>query len=355
MGLKEKLLENKRLNEENQQKVAEQQSRLSYELGYSDTTDYDVDYSVLYDPFVKVYADIQLKLQNNTSENPAYDRKYANDIVNSVQVITTALENILSNTEVWESAVINAGLMGGVDLMGTPNSRYRAMNVLSDNIKGIIEIHAENGNINQLAWDIYDEDGFVEKIYLNKLNLLSEKQDMYVSIPDVSKQNMDFKMLASNIFEQEQMGTDTPVLTGGVTETFRKKNKQGQMEIDSKDLGDNMVQDFYIVDKETISNNQVFNLEMNKIAQGILAMNESYDQPIAFNNNILAQVTDHYLKPAFALNKNQQNRFVEDYKKWFLETEIPNKFPLGEPKPKNVELPQNEIVEEQVQEEVVLP
>ena len=43
MGLKEKLLENKRLNEENQQKVAEQQSRLSYELGYSDTTDYDVD------------------------------------------------------------------------------------------------------------------------------------------------------------------------------------------------------------------------------------------------------------------------------------------------------------------------
>ena len=109
----------------------------------------------------------------------------------------------------------------------------------------------------------------------------------------------------------------------------------------------------YIVDKETIANNQVFDLEMNKIAQGILAMNESYDQPIAFNNNILAQVTDNYLKPAFALNKNQQNKFVEDYKKWFLETEIPNKFPLGEPKPKNVEQP--EVIEEQVQEEVVLP
>ena len=105
--------------------------------------------------------------------------------------------------------------------------------------------------------------------------------------------------------------------------------------------------------QQTGSSNQVFDLEMNKIAQGILAMNESYDQPIAFNNNILAQVTDNYLKPAFALNKNQQNKFVEDYKKWFLETEIPNKFPLGEPKPKNVEQP--EVIEEQVQEEVVLP
>ena len=35
MSLKDKLLENKRLNEQNQFKVAEQQSRLTYELGYS--------------------------------------------------------------------------------------------------------------------------------------------------------------------------------------------------------------------------------------------------------------------------------------------------------------------------------
>ena len=42
MALKEKLLENKRLNEENQFKVAEQQSKLSYQLGYADSENRDV-------------------------------------------------------------------------------------------------------------------------------------------------------------------------------------------------------------------------------------------------------------------------------------------------------------------------
>jgi hypothetical protein len=355
MGLKEKLLENKRLNEANQFKVAEQQSRLSYELGYSDTIDQDVNYSALYEPFVKVYSDIQLKLQNNTSTNPLYDRKYAEDIEKSVLVIQSALENILSNVEIWTPAVQQAGLMGGVDLMGTPNSRYRAMNVFADDLKGIIHIVAVDQDINKLAYDVYDDEGFVERIFLNKLNQLSESQDLFISIPDVRKKNLDFKMTSSEIFEQENYGGDDPILTGGVTETYRKKNKNGELEIKTKDVGDGMVQDFYIIDKELISNSMQFNIEMNKISTGILGSYESYDEAVAFNNNILSTVTDHYLKPYKALTKKQETKFQEDYKNWFLEKEIGNEFPLGQPKPKNVELPQNEIVEEQVQEEVVLP
>jgi len=72
MGLKEKLLENKRLNEENQFKVAQQHSQASYELGYNESKDQEVDYAKLYDPFVKIYSDIQLKLQNNTSRKSCF-------------------------------------------------------------------------------------------------------------------------------------------------------------------------------------------------------------------------------------------------------------------------------------------
>ena len=161
-------------------------------------------------------------------------------------------------------------------------------------------------------------------------------------------------MTNPEIFEQEEKA-EVPVLTGGVTETYRKKDSKGQVELKPENIGDNMVQDFYMVDKELIGNSLPFNIELNKISAGILGSYQSSDQAIAFNNNILAEVTGYYLKPATALNDKEKQKFQENYKKWFLETEIGNKFPLGEPKPKNAEQPKEEIVEEEVQEEVVLP
>ena len=89
---------------------------------------------------------------------------------------------------------------------------------------------------------------------------------------------------------------------------------------------------------------------VTEVSAGVLGSYEGYDEVVAFNNNILATVTDHYLHPAKALDKKQEKRFQEDYKKWFLEKEVGNKFPLGEPRPKNVEQPQEEVVEEQVDE-----
>lgn len=351
MGLKEKLLENKRLNEENQFKVAQQHSQLSYELGYNDSLDQDVDYAKLYDPFIKIYADIQLKLQNNTSENPSFDRKYAESIVNSVSVIQNALENILSNVEIWTPAVQKAGMMGGVDLMGTPQSRYRAMNIFADDLKGVIDIVADNGDINRLAYDLYDDIGFVERIYLNKLNKLSESQDMFVSIPDTGQQNMDFKLLSTEIFEQEKVG-ENPVLTGGVTENYRKTDKNGELIVEEETLNNGDIQQFYIIDKEAIGNSMQFNTEMDKISAGVLGSYEGYDEVVAFNNNILATVTDHYLPPARALTPKQEKRFQEDYKKWFLEKEIGKKFPMGEPQsPQQGEQEQEEMSPE-MQEEV---
>ena len=95
-------------------------------------------------------------------------------------------------------------------------------------------------------------------------------------------------------------------------------------------MGNGESQDFYIIDKESIGNSLQFNTEMDKISLGVLESYEGFDQVIAFNNNILAEVTDHYLKPAKALKEKEEKRFQEDYKKWYLEKEIGDKFPLDE-------------------------
>jgi len=348
MGLKEKLIENKKINEQIKFAISEQQSRLSYELGYSDSKVEPINYAELFDPFIKQYADMQLALTNGTSKNPMYDRKFSDLIMASVENIKVSLENMLGNTEIWNEMVQSAGLMGGLDLMGTPVSRFLALSILNGDLGGKVDIKAVDGDINKLAWEIYEKDGsFVERIYLNKLNELSETQDMFVSIPNTLDQNEGFKLASPEIFEQKQVGGDqeNKTLTGGVTEVYRKKKADGQLDIKTKDLDANMVQDFYIVDKDLIGNSLQFNTEMDKITSGLLEEFQSFDQVIAFNNNIIAEVTDNYLQPAKALKDNQQKKFQEDYKKWFLETQVGTEFPLGDPKPKQQPKGEEEVEE----------
>ncbi len=353
MGLKEKLIQNKKDNEEIKYEIAEYQSALSYQLGYSNTKIEEVDWSEFFEPFIKQYADLTLRLQNGTSDNPVIARKYIDAITGSVENISESITNISSNTEVWGEAMQKAGLMGGLDLMGTPISRVKALTILNEDLPGKTDVVAVDGAITNLAWEIYDETGyFVERLFINKLNALSETQDMFVSIPDTFQQNQALKQSIPEIFEVKPVG-ETQVLTGGVTEVYRKKKANGELEIKTKDLDGNMVQDFYIIDKETIGESLQFITEIDKITAGMLGAYESSDQVIAFNNNILSEVTDHYIKPGKALREKEQLKFQEDYKKWYLEKEIGKEFPLGIPRLKDQ--PQEEVVEEEavVEEQVV--
>ncbi len=352
MGLKEKLIQNKKDNEEIKYEIAEYQSALSYQLGYSNTKIEEVDWSEFFEPFIKQYADLTLRLQNGTSDNPVIARKYIDAITGSVENISESITNISSNTEVWGEAMQKAGLMGGLDLMGTPISRVKALTILNEDLPGKTDVVAVDGAITNLAWEIYDETGyFVERLFINKLNALSETQDMFVSIPDTFQQNQALKQSIPEIFELKPVG-ETQVLTGGVTEVYKKKKSDGELEIKTKDLDGNMVQDFYIIDKETIGESLQFITEIDKITAGMLGAYESSDQVIAFNNNILSEVTDHYIKPGKALREKEQLKFQEDYKKWYLEKEIGKEFPLGIPRLKTQEI--KEEAEEVVEQEQVV-
>jgi hypothetical protein len=355
MGLKEQLIKNKQDNEEIKFYISEYQSSLSYRLGEDDTPSQDVNWSHFFAPYIELYAKIKLQLENGSSENPVQARKITEDISKSVQTIQECMENIASNTEVWNNMVQMESMMGGLDMMSTPVSRFMALSILNDDLKGKIDIEAIDGDINNLAWLIYDEnDIFVEKLLVNKINILSETQDMFVTIPDTSKQNQEFKGTNPEIFEMKGGDAQEPgQLTGGVTETYRVKDKDGKVKLITKDISANMVQDFYQIDKDTIGKSLAFTLTMDKISAGLLGAYQSSDQVIAFNNNILAEVTDFYLKPGIALKQNQKDKFQKDYQTWYLEKEIGKEFPSGPPRLKKQ--PKEEVVEEEaiVEEQVV--
>ena len=355
MGLKEQLIKNKEDNEEVKFYISEYQSSLSYRLGEDDTPSQDVNWSHFFAPYIELYAKIKLQLENGSSENPVQARKITEDIANSVSTIQESMENIASNTEIWNNMVQISGMMGGLDMMSTPVSRFIALSILNDDLKGKIDIEAIDNDINNLAWVIYDENNvFVEKLLVNKINTLSQTQDMFISVPDTSKENQEFKQTNPEIFEQKQSGTpgEPGQLTGGVTETYRVKDKDGKVKLTAKDISSNMVQDFYEIDRDTIGKSLAFILTMDKISAGLIGAYQSSDQVIAFNNNILAEVTDFYLKPGIALKQNQKDKFQKDYQTWYLEKEIGKEFPSGEPRLKNQ--PKEEIVEEEVVEEEVV-
>ena len=136
MGLKEQLIKNKEDNEEVKFYISEYQSSLSYRLGENDTPSQDVDWSSFFDPYIKLYSDLKLKLDNGSSESPLRDRKMTEDILQSVNTIQQSMENIASNTEVWNNMVQISGIMGGLDMMGTPVSRFIALSILNDDLKG---------------------------------------------------------------------------------------------------------------------------------------------------------------------------------------------------------------------------
>ena len=50
MGLKEKLIENQKINKQIKFAISELQSKLSYDLGYSDSKVEPIDYAALFDP-----------------------------------------------------------------------------------------------------------------------------------------------------------------------------------------------------------------------------------------------------------------------------------------------------------------
>ena len=355
MGLKEQLIKNKEDNEEVKFYISEYQSSLSYRLGEDDTPSQDVNWSHFFAPYIELYAKIKLQLENGSSENPVQARKITEDIAKSVSTIQESMENIASNTEIWNNMVQISGMMGGLDMMSTPVSRFTALSILNDDLKGKIDIEAIDNDINNLAWLIYDENGiFVEKLLVNKINTLSETQDMFISVPDTSKENQEFKQTNPEIFEQKQSGTpgEPGQLTGGVTETYRVKDKDGKVKLMAKDISANMVQDFYEIDRDTIGKSLAFTLTMDKISAGLIGAYQSSDQVIAFNNNILAEVTDFYLKPGIALKQNQKDKFQKDYQTWYLEKEIGKEFPSGEPRLKKQ--PKEEVVEEEVVEEQVV-
>ena len=343
MGLKEQLIKNKQDNEEIKFYISEYQSSLSYRLGEDDTPSQDVNWSYFFAPYIELYANLKLQLENGSSENPVEARKITESISKSVGTIQESMENIASNTEVWNKMVQMESLMGGLDMMSTPVSRFKALSILNDDLKGKIDIEAIDGDINNLAWVIYDENNiFVEKLLVNKINILSETQDMFVTIPDTSKQNQEFKGTNPEIFEMKCGNAQEPgQLTGGVTETYRVKDKDGKVKLITKDISANMVQDFYEIDKDTIGKSLAFTLTMDKISAGLLGAYQSSDQVIAFNNNILAEVTDFYLKPGIALKQNQKDKFQKDYQTWYLEKEIGKEFPSGPPR-----LKAKEVVEE---------
>ncbi len=345
MGLKEQLVKNKQDNEEIKFYISEYQSSLSYRLGEDDTPSQDVNWSHFFAPYIELYAKIKLQLENGSSENPVQARKITEDISKSVQTIQECMENIASNTEVWNNMVQMESMMGGLDMMSTPVSRFKSLSILNDDLKGRIDIEAIDGDINNLAWVIYDENNiFVERLLVNKINILSETQDMFVTIPDTSKQNQEFKGTNPEIFEMKGGNAQEPgQLTGGVTETYRVKDKDGKVKLIAKDISSNMVQDFYEIDKDTISKSLAFTLTMDKISAGLIGAYQSSDQVIAFNNNILSEVTDFYLKPGIALKQNQKDKFQKDYQTWYLEKEIGKEFPSGPPRLKKQPKQEGEV------------
>ena len=83
-------------------------------------------------------------------------------------------------------------------------------------------------------------------------------------------------------------------------------------------------------------------------ANNLKKMNKG-DLCFFYHSNIGKEIVGvvEVIKTAFLDVTDEKNRFVEDYKDWFLEKEIGDEMPIGSPKKKE-EIVDEEVVEEQL-------
>ncbi len=223
--------ENKQRDKENKlikKGVSKEVSFLNRTLYSTDNKYPEVDFAELYNPLVKEFEDLSLKVEMGTSENPAADKTRLDQIYASVTGITDTLGNLVSFTEDYDEKMDNLNKPGGVYGGGMDPNVNLGLNIFMQKLPGKRVPRFENGDMNKFVWDIYDDKGeLVQTLSKQRLDQISKGIDEMVTIiPKTEKDLTAVQKANPNIFQTEQNTKTGEMLPNGkINDKFLGKSK----------------------------------------------------------------------------------------------------------------------------------
>ena len=364
--------DNKKRDKENKlikKGVQKEVSILNRTLYSTDNKYPEVDFGELYNPLIKEFEDLSLKVEMGTSEDPTADRTRLDQIYSSVTGITDTLGNLVSFTENYDEKMDNLNKPGGIYGGGMDPNVNLGLNIMMQKLPGKRVPRYVDGNMSKFVWDVYDDQGeLVQTFSKQRLDQLANGIDEMVTIiPKTDKDLIAIKDANPNIFKLEMdKKTQKMLPSNKIQEAFLGKSKNVYFA-----KGDTRKQ-YYTSNKEVnkydeggIIFDSNFNVTMDSEIASTLGEGETDSSAIALHNTQFNKVEytkeDFLNNPTFKdkgwteetlpqfikdviedkendgfefdidgnLNEDEQAIFNVAYKKDFLDKKVPN-FVIGE-------------------------
>ena len=329
--LKKQLEANAELLKNNNLKADEYGLSLYKDVSKASASDTSVNWSATFDPLISKAVKLRSGLLNGTLADKQGAMRELADIESSVDGITGILADLSSTGKTLADASSKGVMVQGGIASSNNASTQSATLVLQGKLNGSKRFYFEDDNPRKPMVEVLDDKG-------NRLQAFSGEQLKKISqgngelirvIPDQTPAFDTLKNTNSDIFESApvKQGKETIQLpTGRIKEAFLVKGKPKEVEVASTkgERVTKLVQDVDI--KTMMLNGGNLDTTIRAQAKGLLA---NTHQAIDFYNDIMGQKIGtwegikHKFDPDQILTDKDKARFAEDYKTYFVETQIP--------------------------------
>jgi len=321
--------ENARMLKANDMKAQEYALSLYGDLAKSSDKDVTVDWAKTFDPLINESVTLRSGLLNGTLPDKQRAVKRLAQIQSSVDGVTNSLA-ILSAAGTTYKDALGKGIsvQGGLSSWNNPQVTA-AMDVLTQRIPGNKEPFFKDNDPSKLMWRVTDDKGTVlHEFDASQLDKISRGQGLIKTIPNQVESFDTLKTTNNSIFETTEAkkgDASTMIPNGRVHEEFLSTAAPKEVEV-AQSGGRRVTKLVKEVDLDLIKKNGNLMTTLQAQAEGLLADQSS---AIDFYNDIISDEkglwkgTGFNFDPRKPLDDAGKKKFVDDYKEYFVQTQIP--------------------------------
>lgn len=331
--IKDRLEENAKIIKANDMKAQEFGFSLYTDLAKSSETDPSVNWTKTFEPLISESVALRTGMLNGTLPDKQRAIKRLAQIQASVDGVTNSLADLsAAGKEHVDALFKGVGAQGGTASSNDPRI-LGAMDVLTQRLPGTKEPFFKDGDPSKLMWRVKDQSGTtLHEFDADQLKKISRGQGLIRVVPDQIAAFDTLKSTNSGIFESKPIkeGDNSKVIpTGKVTPIYLKMGEDGKpltKEVTIMQTGGKrvtkLVQD---IDIDLIKKDLNFNSTIKSQAEGMLTDQSS---AIDFYNDVISKETGRWKGTGFnfdpdkPLDDESKAKFIEDYKEYFVNTQI---------------------------------
>jgi hypothetical protein len=345
--IRTQLEENAKQIKANEMKAQEYEFSLYTDLAKATASDPSVDWAKTYEPLINEAVRIRSGMLNGTLKDKQGAMKRLAQIQGSVDNVVQSIATMSAASETFmKDMSTGVAVQGGIASSNNPKF-LSAMNVLLQKIKGTKSVYFKDNDPSKLMWVVRDEDGnILQEFDADQLKKISQGNGIIRTVPNQVKEFDKLKSTNSTIFETVPVKPGEkgdPMPTGKITADYLiKQNGKPKVMVNKTKTPDGTEVTTYAqeVDINAIREDDNFNTTIRAQAVGLLDSNQS--GAIDFYNDIMSNPKGRWkgtglsFDPNKPLDEEGKKKFIEDYKEYYINTQIPPTQPLLKPDPDQV-------------------